>query len=394
MKSVINNKYLVLIAAFALPDFAVAQEVATAASTSYFSNALFNTLLVIALVLLAVIIALAQVLKNIATSDRLIKYTKSKSAVNKTMAVLFLIGLAHPLSAANAIANDRIGGIDQFTFYFMIAVIALEGLVLGLLIMTMNKLLREELNLEAAEAAAAGQKVSSAPSILDKLNASVALEKESEIMLDHDYDGIKELDNDLPPWWKYGFYLTILVAIIYLTNYHITGTGDLQTAEYNKEMKAAEIAIAEYMKNSANMVDENTVKMLEKPDIEAGGQIYLASCAACHGKAGEGGVGPNLTDNYWVHGGKLADIFKSIKYGWIEKGMKSWKEDFSPIQIAQLTSYIKSISGSNPANGKAPQGDLYVEEKASSSDSLQVKSDSLLIKNDTLQKVAALGTQK
>ena len=386
MKSVNKHNPFAIIATFVLPSLALAQDTAVNNAPSAFSNALFNTLLITSLVLLIVIISLSQVLKNIATSDRLIRNAKKNSTSTKTAMVLFLFGLASQMQAASAtVANDSIGGMNQFTFYFMVAVIGIEALVLGLLILTMNKLLKEELNHEAIEAAAAGKQVSAMPSMLDKLNASVSIEQEAEIMLDHDYDGIKELDNDLPPWWKYGFYLTILVAVIYITNYHIIGTGDLQTAEYKKEMKAAELAVAEFMKNSANMVDENTVKMLEKTDIDAGGQIFLASCAACHGRAGEGGVGPNLTDDYWVHGGKLADIFKSIKYGWIEKGMKSWKEDFSPMQIAQLTSYIKSIKGTNPPNAKAPQGDLFTEENAMPSDSTAVKADSLQLKIDTLK---------
>ncbi len=103
----------------------------------------------------------------------------------------------------------------------------------------------------------------------------------------------------------------------------------------------------------------------------------MASCAACHGKAGEGTVGPNLTDIYWLHGGSIQDVFKSIKYGWPEKGMKSWKEDLSPIQIAQVTSFIHSLKGTNPANGKAPQGDAYSEGGNTPNNATESKSDSL-----------------
>jgi cytochrome c oxidase cbb3-type subunit 3 len=224
-------------------------------------------------------------------------------------------------------------------------------------------------------------------SILEKLNASVDIEREEEIMLNHNYDGIRELDNDLPPWWKYSFYLTIVVAFVYMIHYHIAGTGDLQTAEYNKEIEKAKTEIAEYMKGAANNVDETNVKMLEGADIENGKQLFISTCAACHGKFGEGGVGPNLTDAYWMHGGGLADVFKSIKYGWVDKGMKAWKEDLSPIQIAQVTSFIKTLYGTNPPNAKAPQGDLYKDD-LSGSDSLQVMNDSLKIKTDTIVKVA------
>src|SRR5690606_25602191 len=146
---------------------------------------------------------------------------------------------------------------------------------------------------------------------------------EQTIMLDHDYDGIRELDNVLPPWWKYGFYVTILVAVIYMVVYHVTDSLPLQKAEYEASLKKAEADVAEYMKNASSNVDETSVKMLtDATDLEAGKEIHSMSCVACHGRFGEGGVGPNLTDDYWMHKGGIADIFKSIKYGWPDKGMK------------------------------------------------------------------------
>ena len=127
-------------------------------------------------------------------------------------------------------------------------------------------------------------------------------------------------------------------------------------------MAQAKLEVDSFMKTSASNVDENTVILLtEASDIAAGKDVFAANCAACHGQLGEGTVGPNFADDYWMHGGSIQDIFKSIKYGWVEKGMKSWKEDLSPIQISQLTSFIKSLRGTNPPNGKAPQGDLYSE---------------------------------
>ena len=220
--------------------------------------------------------------------------------------------------------------------------------------------------------------------ILEKINASVDIEKEADIMLDHNYDGIVELDNNLPPWWKYGFYLTIVIGIIYLINYHVTGTGDLQTAEYEKSLVIAKAEVDEYMRTSANNVDETTVKQLEGADLESGKDLFMANCAACHGKLGEGTVGPNLTDAYWLYGGSLQDIFKTIKYGWVDKGMKSWKEDFSPIQIAQIASFIKTLNGTNPAGAKVAQGELYKEEKNTINDSLKTTTDSLIVLTDTI----------
>ena len=99
--------------------------------------------------------------------------------------------------------------------------------------------------------------------------------------------------------------------------------------------------------------------MSDASNLEAGKKIFTTTCAACHAADGGGMVGPNLTDNYWIHGGSIVDIFKTIKYGWPEKGMKSWQEDYSPVQMAQLSSYVKSLTGTKPAKAKEPQGDLF-----------------------------------
>lgn len=213
-------------------------------------------------------------------------------------------------------------------------------------------------------------------------------------MFDHDYDGIKELDNDLPPWWKYGFYLTIVVGAVYLFNFHVAKTGDLQEIEYKKDVEQAEAAKAAYMASAANNVDETSVKLLTDPaDIAAGKNIFEGTCATCHLKLGEGSVGPNLTDDYWLHGGSIQDIFKTIKYGYPDKGMKSWKDDYSPLQIAQLASFIKSIRGTNPPNAKAPQGELYTE-KAMVPDSLKVDSLNIILPVDTLKKDSTITVKK
>ncbi|HYC30009.1 MAG TPA: c-type cytochrome, partial [Chitinophagaceae bacterium] len=151
--------------------------------------------------------------------------------------------------------------------------------------------------------------------------------------------------------------------------------------EYKLSVLKAEKEVAEYMKNSANNVDETTVKLLtDKADLTAGRELYMNNCAACHGRAGEGTVGPNLTDEYWLHSGGVKDIFKTIKYGWPDQGMKAWKDDFSPVQIAQLTSFIKSLSGSNPPNAKAKQGEIYTEELA--------PGDSAITSKDSLKTIA------
>ena len=330
-------------------------------------NVLFLTLLVTIVVLAVVIVAFSSVFKNIADSDYLnTKYSNKKDDNSSTMrnvtTVLLMLSsfvmMSQEKVAAIAKVDDgRIGGLDQFTFYFLVIIVAIELLVLGLIIYQFNFLVKTQ------KVAVSSTKTKRAESkLIMSLTDAVAIEEEESILLDHDYDGIRELDNNLPPWWKYGFYLTIVVAIVYLVDYHVIGTGDLQGKEYEKEMAQAKLEVDSFMKTSASNVDENTVILLtEASDIAAGKDVFAANCAACHGQLGEGTVGPNFADDYWMHGGSIQDIFKSIKYGWVEKGMKSWKEDLSPIQISQLTSFIKSLRGTNPPNGKAPQGDLYSE---------------------------------
>lgn len=388
------NKIKALAVAMLIPAVGFCQEQTTKESSSYFSNILFLTLLVTIIVLAIVIVAFSSVFKNIADSDYLTtKYANKKednpSSMRNITTVLLMLSSFAMMSQEKVVAiakvdDGRIGGLDQFTFYFMLAIVFLELIVLGLIIYQFNFLVKTYTVVETAEKA---KKVES--KIIMSLTDAVAIEEEDSIMLDHDYDGIKELDNNLPPWWKYGFYLTIVVGVIYLFNFHVLGTGDLQTKEYEKEIAQAKLEVAEFMKTSANNVDESTVKLLtEASDIEAGKTVFIANCAACHGQLGEGTVGPNFADDYWIHGGSIQDIFKSIKYGWVEKGMKSWKEDLSPMQIAQVTSFIKSLRGTNPPNGKAAQGDLYVEEGAAPIiDSTAVVGDSLnvQIKGDSLK---------
>ena len=388
------NKLKSLAVAMLIPAVGFCQEQTTKESTSYFTNVLFLTLLVTIVVLAVVIVAFSSVFKNVADSDYLTtKYSNQKddnsSAMRNVTTVLLMLSSFAMMSQEKVVAiakldDGRIGGLDQFTFYFMVAIVVIELLVLGLIIYQFNFLVKTQTIVETATKA---KKVES--KIIMSLTDAVAIEEEDSIMLDHDYDGIKELDNNLPPWWKYGFYLTIVVGVIYLFNFHVLGTGDLQTKEYEKEIAQAKLEVEEFMKTSANNVDESTVKLLtEASDIEAGKTVFIANCAACHGQLGEGTVGPNFADDYWIHGGSIQDIFKSIKYGWVEKGMKSWKEDLSPMQIAQVTSFIKSLRGTNPPNGKAAQGDLYVEGGAASiSDSTAVVGDSLniQIKADSLK---------
>lgn len=191
---------------------------------------------------------------------------------------------------------------------------------------------------------------------------AVPREREHEIMLAHGFDGIHELDNNLPPWWLNMFYLTILWAAGYMVYYHWGGNGPSSADEYQEEVAVAKKQIALALSGKAEQVNEENVKALDEPPALADGElIYKANCAACHGQAGEGGVGPNLCDPNWVHGGGIKNVFKTIKYGVPEKGMIAWSATLKPSDIQKVASYILHFQGTTPANAKAPQGEIWAE---------------------------------
>jgi len=209
------------------------------------------------------------------------------------------------------------------------------------------------------------------------MTRSVPVEKERDIMLDHDYDGIRELDNQLPPWWKIGFYLTILFAVVYLFSYHLSGNGKLQKEEYDEQMSEAARQKEEMMKHNAEFVTaENVTVCTDKAMLEEGKSIFLSNCAACHRPDAGGNVGPNLTDDYWLHGGGLQNLFRVITEGVQGKGMISWKSQLSAKKIREVASYVLSLHGSNPADAKEPQGDLW-KESTVAADSSAVPADSV-----------------
>ncbi|WP_181304062.1 c-type cytochrome [Rufibacter sp. XAAS-G3-1] len=177
------------------------------------------------------------------------------------------------------------------------------------------------------------------------------------LMDDHTYDGIFEFDNDLPPWWKYMFYATVVFAVGYLLHYHVFQSGNLQIAEYQAEVQQASLLNpAVGSEGNANEVTDFK-PLTDAPKLEAGKAAFIQNCAACHGAEGQGVVGPNLTDEFWLHGGDVNDVYKVIKYGVTSKGMVAWQKKLSDDQILEVSSYILSIQGSNPPNAKAAQGE-------------------------------------
>jgi cytochrome c oxidase cbb3-type subunit 3 len=199
--------------------------------------------------------------------------------------------------------------------------------------------------------------------LTEKLNASVPVEREESIDLGHDYDGIRELDNHLPPWWKWLFIGTVVWGVIYLLVFHVVGSLPLSEEEYNNELITAEKSIQKLKASQPQeQIDENTIEFTnDVAMIAKGKEIFMSnSCGTCHRNDGGGNaIGPNLTDNYWIHGGNAKNIFVTIKSGVVEKGMPAWGKLMSPKDVRDLTFYVMSLKGSNPVDAKAPQGELF-----------------------------------
>jgi cytochrome c oxidase cbb3-type subunit 3 len=389
----IHKKYKIILALLMLSPASLFAE---APKVSELTNPMAQVLLGVVVALGICIVILANVVLSAAQVNlKKFKETEKNNQTNtgKIVSLIALMLLSTSLFAADGNAAnattvfDTVAGMQSSSFYGLIGTIIAELIIIFFLIANLKFLLKAETvtvkPIASSEIDVA--KESNFQKWWDGFNSFRPIKEEAQIDLGHDYDGIRELDNRLPRWWLYGFYCCIIFAGIYLWRYHVSHTGMSSKEELQLAIEQGEMDKAEYLKNAANSVDETTVKYLNnEADIAAGKTIFLANCVACHGEAANGlingnpGAGPNLTDDYWIHKGGMQDIFKTIKYGWPEKGMKSWKEDFSPIKIAQLASFIKSMHGKN-ATGKDPQGELYQDAANATTDTtknIQNKIDS------------------
>lgn len=190
------------------------------------------------------------------------------------------------------------------------------------------------------------------------------MEKEKDIMFHHDFDGIRELDNRIPPWFNFMFYGTIIWAVIYLFVFHIFDDGQIQSKEYLAEINQAKIE-RDYLIKTGAFINEETVTLLNDASTLAEGKdIFAKNCVTCHSADGGGLVGPNLTDEYWIHGGGIKNVFKVIKEGVPAKGMISWQTQLDPKKMQAVASYVISLQGLKPANPKAPEGPKWEESKS------------------------------
>ncbi|MCB4808838.1 c-type cytochrome [Tamlana sp. 62-3] len=268
--------------------------------------------------------------------------------------------------------------LSLFLILVLLILIAIEGIVSA-----MRNLVYQSLNEEAkarfdAQNAKPSKFISWIKKVYIKLLGSKPIEEEHEIILDHNYDGIRELDNSLPPWWIYSFYISIAFAAIYLLKYHVFN-GEGQFDELEQEYAEARITIEEYKKTAKDLVDFNTVELLtEASDLGNGKKIFDANCVACHKADGGGGIGPNLTDEYWILGGGIKNVFKTISEGGRDgKGMIAWKQNLKPSEIAQVASYVLSFQGTTPTEPKEAQGDLWVSEDTPQ-EATETKTDSIM----------------
>jgi cytochrome c oxidase cbb3-type subunit III len=349
---------------------------------SVFSNPLAVILFVIMIMLLIVIGILANIL--IGAAD--MKLKNRKNGNNKAIYPVLLLLCLLPASfifgqdtiKETSTAVSSIGGMPASTFYLMAVVIFLEmGLVIALLINIKLLIRKEKEKLIVIEDPLVLEEKKMRLSWWDRFNRLRPVSQEAELDLGHEYDGIRELNNKLPPWWLYGFYLTIIFAGVYLWRFHVSHNGPSSKQEYEMSIARAELKIKNYLKTKGDAVDENTVTFLNTADdLAAGRIIFIKSCISCHLESGGGSVGPNLTDDFWMHGNDIRSVFKTIRYG--INAMPQWQNAYSNKQLAQVASFVKSLHGSNPPGAKAPQGiEIKEDEKRPGKDSVIVKKSSM-----------------
>jgi cytochrome c oxidase cbb3-type subunit III len=273
-----------------------------------------------------------------------------------------LFAQTEPAAGAQSSANLEI------LLYVIVGLVLLISILVLLVAVYTLYVVRAILKQEKATKAAPGEEEIEEPGetiwmkVSKSLTAAKPVEEEEDILLDHNYDGIKELDNHLPPWWKWLFYITIVWSLIYLLVFHVFNWMPLSAEEYTISLAQAEAAMeAQKAASPSAAIDENNVTVAtEEAALTAGATIFKRQCAVCHQEDGGGNVGPNLTDNYWIHGGSIKDIFSTIKYGVPQKGMISWESQLSPADMQNVASFIKvRLVGSEPAVPKEPEGELY-----------------------------------
>jgi cytochrome c oxidase cbb3-type subunit 3 len=252
--------------------------------------------------------------------------------------------------------------VSVFLFVFLFFLIAIEITVKAIDNITYQLMTDDQKNKLEEESKLNFREKTWYKNMMQNLTKTAPIENEGSLLLNHDYDGIKELDNNLPPWWVYLFYACIVFAVVYFVRFEIMD-GDNQEMELKKELAQAKIEVAEYMKTAPDLMDEKTVTLLSEPaDLAEGQTIFTTNCAACHRADGGGQIGPNLTDEKWILGGGIKNVFHTINNGGRDgKGMIAWKGTLKPKEIQKVASYILSLEGSNPKDAKEAEGEVWVD---------------------------------
>jgi cytochrome c oxidase cbb3-type subunit 3 len=371
-KAFMQKGLLLFIASFAV-NILSAQDAAKEAAPvvkEVFYDSTVAYVLVTVIGLLALVIYMLGNVFILAIKNKIEFDKQNTTAKTVALTVLFSLISAGSLFAQSANIPAGTKTVVSETIIMMLAfIVVLEMIIIVYFANGIRSFLKKEAVQNAIAAGAPPIVEKEKIAWFDRLYNRNTKEDIARLDLGHDYDGIKELDNEVPVWWRWGFAISLIFGFVYMYSYHIAETKPLQQAELAMDMEQAAIQQAAYLEKSANNVDENTVKMLGADDIAAGKELYIkpGACGTCHADNGSAivngapGIGPNLTDDYWLHKGDIKAIFFSIKYGWPEKGMKAWKEDYSPLQMAQIASYVKSLQGTNPQPAKEKQGELFVE---------------------------------
>ncbi len=373
-----NKSILALLLSTCMASSAMAQDATPAAveKLSVWNSGTGILMLLTILILLAVIFILGKILKTLIEEDTLetARKMRSNKGLISLLVLTFATFTANAQEAVNAVAPSGPSmtfGLETPVFWTLSGVLVFEFIVLMVMCYILYTFLLRKGLIKPF--------TSTLPQWMqwNKMMGNDPIEKDAELLMtDHDYDGIQELDNGMPPMLKYIFVITVLFAAYYLVDYHVIKASPLQIAEYEAQLEKGAADKLEYLKKAGASVDENTVTLLtDESMLSAGQKVFATNCVACHGDKGQGGVGPNLTDKFWIHGGGIKDLFKTIKYGVPDKGMRSWQSEIKPADIQAVSSYIlKTFGGTNVAGGKAPQGVEYTGEAAAAapaSDSTQ-----------------------
>jgi cytochrome c oxidase cbb3-type subunit 3 len=291
--------------------------------------------------------------------------------MKKIKAIISLMIISFAAGAQSSTAAEVSIWDDPFLIFYVTAgflfVVAVLVIVVALFMLRVLNIIAKDAALERANKL--GIEYKEELSLWTKfdrwVSKSVPIEKEETILLDHNYDGIRELDNHLPPWWKWLFYVTIIWAVFYLIAYHVTNSLPLQQEEYDNEVAFANEEIKKLQAaNPGAQIDETTVVMVtDGGALLDGKETFNNICSSCHRPDGGGDIGPNLTDQYWKHGGSIQDVFKVVKNGVPNTNMVAWGGALSPEKMQNVSSYLLTLQGTNPPNGKVPEGELYVPKK-------------------------------